>query len=175
MALNIFSDPKLRTRQDQLDGQWYSLLQVVQFCDNVPDSSFSNFTSDLRAWQAFYESGSDWSSSSENATNDWQAKALEWSKQLNAWGCTGNISGSDSTQSGIPGVKTPPPDQGDFLDKAVDAAKGLADKATGPLDAIWNRIATVGWVALGLIVLILGLAVYSLTHVKANTPYGSVG
>ncbi len=168
MAFNLFSDPKLRTRQDQLNAQWNSLLSVYQTCDNTPDSAFSEFITDLKAWRTFYDSESDWSSSSANATNEWQAKALDWTSRLSEWGCTGNQDGEYGTPNGIPGVKEPPPDSTSILDDAKAVVSGGADSFFGSL-------ATVGWVATGLAILIVIGIVYLLTHVSASTPYGSVG
>ncbi len=165
--LNLFSDPKLRARQDQLNAQWNSLLSVYQTCDNTPDSAFSEFATDLRAWRTFYDSEADWSSSSANATNEWQAKALEWTQRLSEWGCTGNQDGEYGTPNGIPGVKTPPPDSTSVLEDV----KGLA---TGAADSIWSRLMTAGWVVTGMFVLLIVGIIYLLTHVTANTPYGSV-
>lgn len=165
-VLNFFSDPKLRTRQDQLNGQWNSLWAVYQACDQTPDSAFSEFATDLRLWREFYDGGNDWSSSSANATNEWQNKAMEWSQRLTDWGCTGNQS-SDQLPNNIPTVKVPPPDETSVLD---DAKGFVSDKVEG----IWSRLATAGWVVVGLFVLLIGGIIYLLTHVTANTPYGSI-
>lgn len=164
---NIISDPKLRTRQDQLDAQWSSLWAVYQGCDNTPDSSFSNFATDLRNWRVFYNGGSDWSSSSENATNEWQSKAQEWSNKLNTWGCTGNQS-ADDLPNGLPTVKDPPPDVKSILENAKDAI-------SHETDSFFSTLATMGWVAVGLAVLVVLAIVYLLTHAKVSTPQASIG
>lgn len=166
---NIFSDPKLRARQDQLAAQWNSLWAAYQQCDQTPDSSFAEFATDRRLWQEFYDSGSDWSSNSQNATNEWQAKAKEWADKLSGWGCMGNDSNPDLGYSGIPGVKDPPPDDPGVL-------ADLATAASAPVNGLFDTLKTIGWVTVGIIVIILGLAVYALTHVKASNPmYGSIG
>ena len=170
---NIFSDPKLRTRQDQLNAQFNSLWAAYQNCDNTPDSSFPEFISDRNAWKEFYDSGSDWTADSNNATNLWQTKAKEWADKLSGWGCSGNFDVTDTTTpSGIPGVKEAPPDEESALSKAAKAAAGAGGSFFGGL---WSSIKTVGWVAVGLVVLVLGLVVYLLTHAKVKTAEGSLG
>jgi len=170
---NIFSDPKLRARQDQLNAQWISLWAAWQNCDNTPDSAFPEFVSDRNAWNEFYDSGSDWTADSNNATNVWQAKAKEWADKLGSWGCSGNFDVTDvSSPSGIPGVKEPPPDEQSALSKAGDA---ISKVGGGFLGGLWSSIKTVGWVAVGLVVLVLGLVVYLLTHAKVKTAEGSLG
>lgn len=166
--INVFSDPKLRARQDQLDAQWKSLRAVYQMCDQTPDSAFAEFSTDFRAWSEFYDSGSDWSSDSNNATNVWQSKAKEWADKLTGWGCYGNFDSSGVTNSGVPGVKNPPPDEKSILESVTDSVSSAGSDFFGTLS-------TIGWVAVVLFVLILGMVVYVLTHAKASTPYGNIG
>ncbi len=170
MALfNVFSDPKLVARQAQLDAQWNSLWASFQACDATPDSAFSEFVTDRNGWKTFFDSGSDWSSDSKRATDDWQTKAQDWSNRLQSWGCTGNEdSAPQPGSSGIPSVKDPPPDEPGIIDEITGVAKAATDKGIG-----W--IETIGWVALGLAVLIIVAIVYLGTHSKVETPGLKVG
>ncbi len=178
MLFNFFSDPALRTRQDQLDADWNSAWAVVQTCDAVPASSFSGFATDRANWKQFYDSGSDWSSDSYNATNEWQSRLKGWTDQFRQWGCTGSFSLSPGTvgaddptpeENGIPGIKNPPPDKTGLLTKAKDA---IGNAANG----LWSDVTTIGWVILGVMVLLIMGTVYLLTHVKVASPqYGSIG
>lgn len=159
MALfNIFSDPALKARQDVLDAQWSSLNALFNTCDAMPSQSWVEFVNDLKSWRIFYDSGSDWSSSSEKATNEYQVKAQEWSQRLDAAGCrgsVGSVGGDDipGSVSGIPGVKDPPPLTPGLLDEAASAF----EKGT---DALSSPFKTLGWVAVGIVVLIVvGLVV----------------
>jgi|SRR5882672_2669530 len=165
--LNLWSDPQTRARQDQLNAQWNALWGVWQNCDNTPDSAFAEFATDLKAWREFYNSASDFSAASINATNSWQQKAKDWSDKLTGWGCTGNQS-SDDLPSGIPGVKAPPPDEQSLLSKATS---GVGNSVSSFL----STLTTIGWVAVGIVVfLVLGI-IYTLTHVKVSSPTGSIG
>lgn len=178
MLFNFFSDPALRTRQDQLDADWNSAWAVVQTCDGVPASSFSGFTTDRANWKQFYDSGSDWSSDSYNATNEWQNRLKGWTDQFNQWGCTGNftltpgtVGADDPTpeENGVPGVKTAPPDKESIVEQAKDAI-GSAGKG------LWSDISTVGYIILGVVLLLIFGLIYVLTHVKASAPgVGSIG
>lgn len=179
MALfNFFSDPALKARQDQLDADWNSAWAVVQTCDGVPASTFSGFSTDRANWKTFYDSGSDWSSDSYNATNEWQARLKTYTDQFKQWGCTGSfaltpgtVGADDPTpeNNGVPGIKAPPPDQQSFFSQAKDAI-GNAEQG------LWSSITTVGWVILGVVVLLIFGLVYVLTHVKVSSPqYGSIG
>ncbi len=116
---NVFSDPVLKARQDQLDAQWRSLKALYDTCDQTPDSAFSEFATDFKNWKEFYESGSDWSDDSKSTTDGWQRQAQEWSSRLTGWGCYGTAGSADLGQSdgAIPTVKDPPPDEPGFLDK----------------------------------------------------------
>lgn len=138
----LFSDPALRARQDQLNAQWNSLKAAYQACD-TPSAAFPEFATDYRLWGEFYESGSDFLDSSKRATDSWQRKAQEWQNRMSAWNC-GESGYSDG---GLPGVKDPPPDEPDFLDK-------LADKAQDPFRFLRN----VAWAGVALVfVIILGI------------------
>lgn len=174
---NFFSDPALRARQDVLDAQWNSLRAAYSVCDNTPDSSFSEFTTDYNSWKRFYDSESDWSSNSNNATNVWQTTAKSWSDRLTSWGCSGTATlsvgsvGSDTPDptQGIPGIKAAPPDTTNFLTQAKDAI-GSAGQG------LWSDISTVGYLILAVVVLIVFGLVYILTHAKLSGPgIGSVG
>ena len=149
---NIVSNPALRARQDQLDGQWSSLNGIQQSCDQFPSQAWVEFSNDLRNWREFYDSGSDWSQSSEKATNEWQIKAQEWAARMAGSGCggtAGSVGGSDiPAAGGIPGVKDPPPLSQGLLDEAAEAF----EKGT---DALQSPFKTLGWVAVGIVVLIL--------------------
>jgi hypothetical protein len=179
MALfNFFSDPALKARQDQLDADWNSAWAVVQTCDNVPASSFSGFSTDRINWKQFYDSGSDWSSDSNNATNEWQARLKTWTDQFRQWGCTGNFSltpgtvGADDPtpeNNGIPAVKTPPPDTKSILEQAKDAV-GKAGQG------LWSDISFIGYAILATVLLVVFGLIYVLTHAKVSAPgVGSIG
>ena len=178
MLFNFFSDPALRARQDQLDADWNSAWAVVQTCDAVPASSFSGFATDRSNWKQFYDSGSDWSSDSYNATNEWQNRLKTWTDQFRQWGCTGSfaltpgtVGADDPTpeENGIPGVKDAPPDKQSIVEQAKDA---IGNAGQG----LWSNITTIGWVILGVVVLIVFGLIYTLTHVKASAPgVGSIG
>jgi len=177
MALfNVFSDPALRARQDVLDGQWNSARAVFGTCDSTPDSAFSEFTTDYNNWKSFYNSGSDWSTDSANATNTWQAQLKSWTDKFAQWGCTGNFTltpgsvGADDAPEPdyIPKIKKPPPDQPRLLSRIGQQVKDGAQ-------SFWSTLTTIGWVAVGLAILLgLGL-IYLLTHVRVSTPQGSLG
>jgi len=160
---NIFSDTKLRARQGQLDGQWKALRAAFGACNNTPDSSFVEFTNDFENWSAFYDSESDWSSGSKSATDEWQTKAQDWSRRLTSWGCNGNwdslnvVSATGDTSNGIPSIKDPPPDDPGI----VDSVLGVVHKVADP---VANTAATIGWVAVGLIILIIAAIVWTVTH-----------
>ena len=166
--LNLFSDPKLRARQDILDGQWNSLWSAWNSCDQTPDSLFPSFATDRNNWKTFYNSEADWTANSFNATNEWQAKAQSWSEQLTAWGCNGNTEVDYDSASGIAGVKAPPVDEVSVVSSAIDKVGNLGG-------GLFDTFKTMGWVAVFLVVgLGIGL-IYLLTHIKASTPQGSVG
>ncbi len=167
MALfNIFSDPALKARQDQLDGQWNSLQALYSSCNNTPDASFAEFATDFRLWKEFYNSGSDWSADSKRATDEWQTKAQEWSRKLASWGCTGNTQDANgdpipqSGDAGIPTVKDNPPDQPGLLD------------SLNPLPKLESWAETVGWVVVGLVVLAILAVVWISTKGHAKGPGG---
>lgn len=172
---NIFSDPQLRARQDQLDAQWKALNAAQSGCSSIPDTAWVEWVNDFRNWQEFYDSGSDWSSDSFNATNVWQQKLKEWSARMATYGCVGSlgsVGGEDipaGGDQGIPGVKEPPPDEKSTVEK-------VGDEVTGVVGSVSTFVKTASWVAIGLIVVVLIATVYTLTHVKASHPsYGSIG
>jgi len=175
MALfNIFSDPALATRQAQLDGQWKSLKAVIGTCNSFPSQAWVEFTNDFTNWSEFYDSGSDWSQSSEKATNEWQTKAQEWATRVASAGCAGTAGsvGGDYVpgigDSGIPGVKDPPPLSESLLDSAV----GAFEKGT---DALSSPFKTLGWVAVGVIAAILITVIWITTKGQASGYGVSVG
>lgn len=164
---DLFVDDVIKARQDALDGQWKSLKTSFTLCNNTPDSSFAEFTNDFTNWSDFYASGSNWSSSSKHATDEWQTKALEWTNRLRSWGCTGNVNNYDvisatgDTQAGIPTVRPNPADDKTFLQNAADAATALTQPAR-------DAAATVGWAVVGLVVLVIVALAYVLTRGKAS-------
>ena len=173
----FFTDPALKARQDQLDADWNSAWAVVQTCDGVPASSFSGFATDRNNWKVFYGSGTDWSSDAFNATNEWQTRLKTWTDQFNQWGCTGNFSltpgtvGADDPMpenNGVPAIKTAPPDKPSVWQEAKEA---IGEAGNG----LWSDITTIGWVILGVVVLIILGLVYVLPRVKLSTPQGSLG
>lgn len=160
-----------------LDSQWNSLKAAYSVCDNTPDSSFSEFTTDFNNWKTFYKSGTDWSSDANNATNIWQNTAKSWSDRLNQWGCTGTATlspgsvGADQPDptGGIPGIKTAPPDTQSIWQQAKTA---IGEAGSG----LWSEISFVGWAILGVVVLLVFGLVYILTHTKVSVPgVGSIG
>jgi hypothetical protein len=160
---NIFSDPALKARQDVLHAQWTSIHKLSLSCEGLTTESWHQLETDWLNWKEFYESGSDWSSSSEKATNEWQVKAQEWTARLNSAGCRGSTVGDDivTPDTGIPGVKDPPPLTPDFLDEVTDGFTQITDAATSPFK-------TLGWVATGIVVLIIVGLVIVLTKGKAS-------
>jgi hypothetical protein len=162
---NIVSNPALRARQDQLDAQWSSLNGIQQNCSDLPSQAWVQFVNDLRNWREFYDSGSDWSQSSEQATNDWQIKAQEWTTRMAASGCGGTAGSVGDTYipaaGGIPTIKDPPPLSQGLLDEASDAFK----KGT---DALESPFKTLGWVAVGIVVLIIVAVIWISTRGHAS-------
>jgi hypothetical protein len=151
---NIFSDPALRARQDQLDAQWNSLWASYQQCDNTPSAAFPEFSTDLRLWREFYASGSDWSSDSKHETDIWQGKAQEWAGKLAGWCAMG-------ADSGIPTVKDAPPDSPGVLDRVLDPFKKTeAD--------IFSFFKGTGIAIFVLILIVIFALVFVLTKGKAN-------
>jgi hypothetical protein len=180
MALfNVFSDPVLRARQDQLDAQWSSLNALQNQCGDVPDTAWVEFVNDLRKWRTFYESESDWSADSNNATNSWQAKAQEWANRLSTYGCAGGLGSvggitiqTDVGDLGIPGVKDAPANESSWLGKAGDLAKSAV---TGVYDDVTGAISWTSYAIIGLIILVVLALGYVLTHAKIKTAEGSLG
>lgn len=162
---NIFSDPKLRTRQDQLDAQWQALSNLR--CDNLPSSTEVEFETDEQNWRYFYDSETDWSASAKKATDEWQTKAGEWAKRFAAHGCGGGVivDGisviSNTGDGGIPTIKSNPEDDKTLFEEAQDAASALTKPAR-------DAASTVGWVVVGVVVLVLVLTAYVLTRGKAS-------
>jgi len=162
VTFGVFVDPKLRARQDQLDGQWKSLKAAWTACQNTPDSSFAEFATDFNGWSDFYASESDWSSASKSATDEWQTKAQDWSNKLTSWGCNGNwdnfqiVSANGSDANGIPTIKDPPPNDPGLLDTVLGGIKKVTDPVT-------STASTIGWVAVSLFVLIIFAIVWIVT------------
>lgn len=172
---DFFVDEKLRASQDVLDGQWKSLNGLQSRCDGVPDSSWVEFVNDFRNWQEFYASESDWSADAHNATNVWQAKAKEWAEKFSAWGCVGTVGSvggiyiePETGPNGIPGVKEPPPDTQSIVARAGEAYKEAAG-------GFLSSLKTIGWVSVGIIVLIVLCLGYVLTKTTISLPQGSIG
>src|SRR5215471_20743042 len=115
---DMFVDPQLRARQDQMDAQWSSLNGTINSCDAFPDAAWVQFVNDLRNWRDFYAGGNDWSSASKHATDDWQTKLQSWTTQVASWCVPG---ASDPTY--IPTVKDPPPDQPSTLQTLLGEVK----------------------------------------------------
>ncbi len=151
---NVFSDPKLRARQEQLDGQWNSLWATWQSCDGTPDSAFSEFASDRTNWKNFYDGESDWSADSKTATDEWQKKAQEWSGKLASWCGAG-------AAAGIPSVKDAPPDDPTLIDRTFSIVRKAEDTVIAPF-------ATIGWVAVGFAVLMILAIVWIFTKGRAK-------
>ncbi len=163
---DIFQDPALVQRQDALNAQWLSLNNVKTGCDGLPDSAWLEFVNDYKAWQQFYDSGSNWSADSKKATDGWQLKAQEWSKRLPGYGCAGSLGVITTTDQfgnptgrqdvyatgdqGIPGVKDPPPDEKGAIEKISDSVGG-AVKAVGIFVAL-------------VVLLVVGGLIYILTR-----------
>ena len=126
--MDIFVDPQLRARQDQLNAQWIALKSTVDNCqlDPVSAAAFSQFYADFASWQSFYESGSDWTSSSKKATDDWQSKLQEYTKTVGGGFCSQSQAGDSSY---IPGVKDPPPDEPGFIQSLADKAAAAGKTA----------------------------------------------
>jgi len=167
---NVFVDEKLAQRQQILNAQWDSLDTLQQNCKSVPASSWSEFQNNLRDWRSFFNSGSDWSSSSKTATDEWQLKAAEWAKRFDSFGCSG-VRGEfifDSGDRGIPGVKDPPPDDPGILDGVLSAYDKTSSALLAPL-------ATAGWVAVGLVVVVIAAVVWIATKGKGSAGPVSVG
>ena len=116
-SFNLFSDPSLAARQAQLNSQWYALNQTIDECSLTASSApfFSNFYSDYAEWQTFFASGSDWSSSSKHATDEWQTKLQDYTKQVAAY--CGQSSGDAGGAAYIPGVKDNPADEPGIWDE----------------------------------------------------------
>jgi hypothetical protein len=151
---NVFSDPQLRARQDQLDAQWKSLKASYDACNDTPPTSFAEFATDFAGWTSFYDSESDWSSNAKKATDEWQTKAQEWAGKIAGW-CGG---GADS---GIPTVKDPPPDEPGLVDQAL----GVFDKTR---DAVLAPVFKVGWVAVGIVAAVILAIVVIVTKGRAK-------
>lgn len=162
---NVFSDAKLRARQDQLDGAWQALYNLR--CDGLPASTEVEFTSDFENWRAFYDSESDWSQDSKRATDEWQTKAQDWTKRFAALGCGGGVlvDGinviSSTGDKGIPTIKDNPADDKTLFEQAQDAASALTKPAR-------DAASTVGWVVVGVVVLVIVALAYVLTRGKAS-------
>ena len=159
---NLFSDPNLRTRQSQLDAQWNSLNGLVSQCNDIPNTAWVEFVNDKKNWEVFYDSESDWSQDSKEATDQWQTKAQEWAARFSSYGCSGSIGsigGVDITSGGdkgIPNVKNPPPNEDSFIDKIGSAFK------------------TVGIGLVVFLAVIILVFVYIIRNTKVTTSQGSV-
>lgn len=154
MALfNVFQDTELVQRQKQLDATWKSLNAAQQHCDGLPDTQWVEFVNNFEGWKEFYDSGSDWSSDSKHATDEWQRIAGEWSRKFATYSCSGTTGSAGGetfygADSGLPGVKDPPPDMPGFLDNVVNTVGNQITEAK-------ETAGTIAWVAVGLAVLVV--------------------
>jgi hypothetical protein len=170
MGFNLLSDPELAARQSQLNSQWYALNQTLDECSLTASSApfFSQFYADYDQWKDFFASGSDWSSGSKHATDDWQTKLKDYTQKVNAY--CGQSSADAGGAAYIPGIKDNPPD-----------APGLLDELKGDVAAPFNwisdtatKIGIVAAVVLGaLLVAVVWIAVKG--NVKAGPSGVSVG
>jgi hypothetical protein len=164
---NVFSDPKLKARQDQLNAQWVAVFQTIESCGLTPSSgpAFQQFYADFESWKEFYEGGNDWSSASENATNSWQSKLQEHTANAKNF-CS---FGYDGSSSYVPGVKDPPADAQGILGKAADLAKA-------PFET-FEKLGTYFGIGIGVLILIVaGILVYVIYRgIKADRSGVSVG
>lgn len=162
--LNLVSDPALRARQEQLNADWYALNQTIDSCALTASSApaFSQFYADYDSWKSFFESGSDWSSDSKRATDSWQTKLQEYTKLARTY-CQ-EASGAEPAY--IPGVKDPPPDEKNLIDKGIDLFKS-------PFTAAENVVKTLGIVTAVIVGAILITIVY--VSVKGSFKAGPSG
>lgn len=160
MSLNLWSDPVLRARQEQLNSQWYALNDTVDSCELTASSSaaFSQFYSDYDAWKTFFDSGSDWSSDSKHTTDIYQTKLQEYTKTIKGY-CSGGA------QPYIPGVKDPPKDTPGLLDRGIDLAKA-------PFDLVDSVVTKVGIITGVLVFAVLATIIY--VAVKGNVSAAGV-
>jgi hypothetical protein len=161
---DFFVDPALRTRQDQLNAQWLSLNGIQQSCQGISDSAWVEFVNDLKGWKDFYASESDWDMDSKHATDDWQTKASYWADQFKLYGCggvLGSVNGVDipatAGDGGIPSVKANPADDKPWYSGITDVASTIQDD-----------VSTIGWIAVGVVVLVVLVVGYVLTRGKAK-------
>jgi hypothetical protein len=158
---NVFSDPALRARQDQLNSQWVGLNDTIGSCGLTASSApaFQQFYADFAAWQEFYGSGSDYTTASKHATDEWQDKLKEYTRTLLPY-CS--IASPDAGGDAyIPGVKDNPADEPSLLDK-------LGDEAGKPFLWVEDVALKVGIGLIIVVVLILGTLVYVSTKGKVK-------
>lgn len=163
---DLFVNSDLQARSDQLNSQWQALSGQSYAC-NWGGGTQVQFDSDFQAWYTYYSSGD----LDDAETNSWQSKAQEWSINFASFGC-GTDPSIGTTSSGIPTVKTPPANVAAPL---ANVASGIGDTLKNAFSGLWNSLATIGWVAVGLVVLILGGIVYLFTHTNISTPEASIG
>ena len=163
---DLFVNSDLKARTDQLNSQWNALSGQSYAC-HWGGGTQVQFDGDYQAWFTYYNSGD----YEDAETNSWQSKAQEWSRNFAAFGC-GTPSDIGATSSGIPTISDPLPNEQPALAKA---ASGIGDSLKNAFAGLWNTLETIGWVAVGLVVLILGGIVYLFTHTNISTPQGSIG
>lgn len=157
MPLNLFSDPVLRARQEALNAQWYALNQTIDNCalTGASQSFFSQFYADKAAWDEFFESGSDWSSDSANATNRYQDKLREYTKGVGVY-CS-----QASPEAGggpyVPGVSPAPADSKSLWDRAIDTPKDV-------LNAAESFVAKIGIIA----AIVIGAILFAIVYVSVK-------
>lgn len=165
---DVFQDPVLVQRQAVLDGQFKSLNAIVGTCDNVPSSTWVEWTNDYKNWSEFFDSGSNWSMSSKRATDEWQEKLQLWSNRMASYGCGGTLGSVDGINvvsatgdKGIPTVKDAPPNDPTFIDEALATVHKVTDPVT-------STIKTSIWLGAGVVLFIVVAIAYILTRGKAS-------
>ena len=159
---NLFSDPVLRARQDQLNAQWAALYRVADNCqlDPVSAAGLQQFFADYHSWKEFYASESDFTKGSKQTTDSWQAKLQEYTRTIGSQLCGQTRTGQNTY---VPDVDDPPPDDPGLFDGLRDVAKDFS-----PFKSLTDWVTRVGIGVLIAIALILGAVVIFLTHGKAS-------
>ncbi len=165
-SFNLFSDPALASRQAQLNSQWYALNQTIDECSLTASSApfFSNFYSDYAEWQTFFASGSDWSSSSKHATDEWQTKLQDYTKQVAAY--CGQSSADAGGAAYIPGVKDNPADE-------LGIWEGIKSDVTAPFTFASSLVTKIGIIAAVVVGAILVAVIW--VAIKGNVKAGPSG
>jgi len=170
--LQVFLNQDLQARRDQLNAQVLAMQNLQDQCNNVPSSSWVEWSNDKRDWDTFYSNESNWVTSSDNkkALDDWQTKMQTWSNRFASYGCAGTLGSVDginvvsavgNTDNGIPTIKDAPPDDPGI----VDSLLGTVHKVTDPFT---SAVTTASWVAIGVVILIVIVLGYVLVHGQAS-------